>query len=98
MQVHETKHVPSYTPRLETGAFERRSLTLEPEQLESAGIYDDADEPVQDPFADYDEYPDGTILFQGRPSESPVAESESTDHLHDYLTTEGGMYSIMEDD
>ena len=98
MQVRETKHVPSYTPHLEAGAFDRRSLTLEPEQLESAGIYDDADEPVLDPFSDYDQYPDGTILFQGRPSTSPVAETESTDHLHDYLTTEGGMYSIMEDD
>jgi len=98
MQVRETKHVPSYTPHLEAGAFDRRSLTLEPEQLESAGIYDDADEPVLDPFADHDQYPDGTILFQGRPSTSPVAETESTDHLHDYLTTEGGMYSIMEDD
>lgn len=98
MQVRETKHVLSYTPHLEAGAFDRRSLTLEPEQLESAGIYDDADEPVLDPFADHDQYPDGTILFQGRPSTSPVAETESTDHLHDYLTTEGGMYSIMEDD
>lgn len=98
MDVQKTKYVPSFTPRLETGAFDRRSLTLDPEQLESAGIYDDADEPVLDPFANHDEYPDGTVLFQSRASVSPVAESESTDHLHDYLTTEGGMYSIIEDD
>lgn len=98
MDVQETKYVPSYTPRFEAGVVERRSLTLDPEQLETAGIYDDADEPVLDPFAHHEEYPDGTVLFQSRPSESPVAESESTDHLDDYLTTEGGMYSIIEDD
>ena len=100
MDIEKTRHVASYTPKLESGPLDRRSQSLNAEQLDSAGVFDDADEYVLDPFAD-EQYPDGTVLYQEQQAASNddhTTDVTSSGHLNDYLTTEGGIYSIIEHD
>lgn len=100
MDIEKTRHVASYTPKLESGPLDRRSQSLNAEQLDSAGVFDDADEYVLDPFAD-EQYADGTVLYQEQQAASNddhTTDVTSSGHLNDYLTTEGGIYSIIEHD
>lgn len=96
-EVGRTRHVPLYTPQLERGASDRRSESLHAEQIETAAMFEDADEPNPDPFDHVNAYPYGTVLNQSRAPDSPVAtDSESTNHLDEFLSTEGGMYSVIQ--
>ena len=92
-----TREVVSHTPKLENVPQHARSWSQFAKPQELVGAFDDAEnDPVFDPFAD-SEYPYGTVLYQEhRPRSTALsATSSANEQLEQYITTEGGLASLL---
>ncbi|WFD22057.1 polarity establishment/cellular polarization [Malassezia equina] len=97
MDVKRTHKVASYTPKLETVPALQKPGSIHVEPKNYGDMFEDAEEPVVDPFA-AEEYPYGTVLYQQQHSRDAVTGEEKeadVETWEDFRSTEGGLATVM---
>ena len=96
MDVKRTRKVASYTPKLESVPALQKSSSIHVEPKSYHDMFEDAEEPVVDPFAG-EEYPYGTVLYQQHHQDVVTGNVKESDMetLEDFRTTEGGLATVM---
>lgn len=97
MDVKRTHKVASYTPKLEAVPALQKAGSIHAEPKNYGDMFEDAEEPVVDPFAG-EEYPYGTVLYQQQHSRDAVTGEEKeadVETWEDFRSTEGGLATVM---
>lgn len=97
MDVKRTHKVASYTPKLESVPALQKSGSIHVEPKNYRDMFEDAEEPVIDPFAG-EEYPYGTVLYQQQHPEDAVTGEDNefdSETWGDFRSTEGGLATVM---
>ncbi|WFD17822.1 hypothetical protein MCAP1_000031 [Malassezia caprae] len=96
MDVKRTHKVASYTPKLESVPTLQKTSSIHVEPKNYRDMFEDAEEPVIDPFAG-EEYPYGTVLYQQHRQEAVTGEDKEFDleTWEDFRSTEGGLATVM---
>ncbi|WFD25794.1 polarity establishment/cellular polarization [Malassezia nana] len=95
MDVKRTSKVASYTPKLESMPALQKNGSIHVESRNYGDMFEDADEPMVDPFAG-ETYPYGTVLYQQQHADAITDKrgDDDVETLEAFRSTEGGLATM----